>query len=254
MLGSLFTSAARASRSVRIWHGALLLAGALGLAVASFQTAPAAHASTALHYQRGYYLDNGWYCYGWANGAYHCTTHWHRASNGHIISDNRSWVPNYGSTGSSRARAKAGTSRSSGGGSVSRAPAGIGPWVKPAGYYAYSMSSHGFYSGWFGWCTWYAAYRHQNEPLMQLGNASAWAWNAPRHGLRTGTRPAVGATVVFQPHVQGASGLGHVAHVEKVYSNGWFLISEMSFYWNGGGWGRVSYRYVHAGAGVSFIY
>src|SRR6476646_9990237 len=67
MLGSLIFSAARASRSVRVWRGALLLVGALGLAVATFQTIPSAQASTALHYQRGYYLDNGWYCYGWAN-------------------------------------------------------------------------------------------------------------------------------------------------------------------------------------------
>ncbi|HEU5349697.1 MAG TPA: CHAP domain-containing protein [Ktedonobacterales bacterium] len=254
-MGSLRTSVARASRSVRVWRGALLFAGALGLAVVSLQTVPAAHASTALHYQRGHYLDNGWYCYGWANGTYHCTAHWHHSSAGHIISDNPSWVPNDGTTSSSRrTTTRSQSSHTSGSGAVSAPPAGIGPWVKPAGYDAYSMSSHGFYSGWFGWCTWYAAYRHQNEPLMRLGNADTWAWNAPKYGLKTGTHPAVGATVVFQPHVQGASGVGHVGHVEKVYSNGWFLISEMSFYWNGGGWGRVSYRYVHTGAGVSFIY
>jgi hypothetical protein len=32
------------------------------------------------------------------------------------------------------------------------------------------------------------------------------------------------------------------------------LISEMNFYFNGGGWGRVSYRYAHSGAGVAFVY
>ena len=260
MLGSLLTSAARASRSVRVWRSALLFAGALGLAVISLQSTPAAHASTALHYQRGYYLDNGWYCYGWSNGAYHCTAHWYRTSSGQLVSDNPAWVPNSAATsgssssGGSHGSRGGGTHPTGGGGGVSTAPAGIGSWVRPAGYYAYGMSSHGFYSNLFGWCTWYAAYRHQNEPLMQLGNAASWAWNAPRHGLHTGSRPAVGATVVFQPGVQGASGLGHVGHVEKVYSNGWFLISEMSFYWNGGGWGRVSYRYVHTGSGVSFIY
>jgi len=261
VLGSLLISATRAARSVRVWRSAFLFAGALGLAVISLQTsAPSAHASSALHYQRGYYLDSGWYCYGWADGAYHCTAHWHRASNGQIISDNPAWVPNGVSSSSSASSSSSGGSHaggthpSGGGGATSAAPAGIGPWVRPAGYYAYGMSSRGFYSNLFGWCTWYAAYRHQNEPLMQLGNAAAWAWNAPRHGLHTGTSPAAGATVVFQPGVQGASSMGHVGHVEKVYSNGWFLISEMSFYWNGGGWGRVSYRYVHTGPGVSFIY
>lgn len=259
MLGSLITSAARVSRSVRVWRGALLLVGALGLAVATFQTIPSAHASTALHYQRGYYLDNGWYCYGWANGAYHCTTRWHRAANGQIVSDNSAWVPNSASTGSSGSSGVAVSPKPSApapvsGGQALPAPAGISQWAKPAGYNAYAMSSHGWYTSYFGWCTWYASYRRQDEPLMQLGNAAAWAWNAPHHGLRTGTSPAVGATVVFQPYVQGASSGGHVGHVEKVYNNGWFLISEMSFYWNGGGWGRVSYRYVHTGSGVSFIY
>ena len=63
-----------------------------------------------------------------------------------------------------------------------------------------------------------------------------------------------GATVVFQPGVEGAGGAGHVAHVEAVYPGGWFLISEMNFYWNGGGWGRVDYRFAYARSGVSFIY
>jgi surface antigen len=110
------------------------------------------------------------------------------------------------------------------------------------------------YASSFGSCTWYAWYRHRGEPLMKLGNAASWASNAASHGLSTGKTPVVGATVVFQPGVQGASSGGHAGHVEAIYSNGWFLISEMSFYWNGGGWGKVNYRYVHTGAGVNFIY
>jgi surface antigen len=66
--------------------------------------------------------------------------------------------------------------------------------------------------------------------------------------------PRANATVVFQPGVQGAGGAGHVAHVVAVYPGGWFLVSEMNFYWNGGGWARVDYRYAHMGSGVSFIY
>jgi len=87
-----------------------------------------------------------------------------------------------------------------------------------------------------------------------MGNARYWAGNAPRRGLRVGSVPIRGATVVFQPGVQGAAGAGHVAHVLALYPDGWFLISEMNAYVNGGGWGRVSYRYVHVGWGVSFIY
>ena len=129
MLGSLLTSAARASRSVRVWRSALLFAGALGLAVISLQSTPAAHASTALHYQRGYYLDNGWYCYGWSNGAYHCTAHWHRTASGQLVSDNPAWVPNSAATSGSSSSGGSrggGTHPTSGGGGVSTAPAGIG--------------------------------------------------------------------------------------------------------------------------------
>ena len=106
-----------------------------------------------------------------------------------------------------------------------------------------------------GQCVWWAATRRLDERFFGLGNAAyQWAFNAHKHGFRTGSVPVVGATVIFQPWVQGAWGAGHAAHVEAVYSGGWFLISEMNFYWNGGGWDRVDYRYAHTGSGVSFIY
>ena len=84
--------------------------------------------------------------------------------------------------------------------------------------------------------------------------ATQWPAEARAHGLAVGSTPVAGATVVFQPGVEGAGGGGHAAHVEWVIGNGWFVISEMNFYWNGGGWGRVDYRYAHTGGGVSFIY
>jgi hypothetical protein len=88
-------------RSLRVVPVATALAGIVGLTLSAtlFTAAPAADAASAswLHYQRGYYLDNGWLCYGWSNGAYHCTHHWHRAG-GRLISDNPAWVPNYGPT------------------------------------------------------------------------------------------------------------------------------------------------------------
>jgi hypothetical protein len=79
---------------------AIALAGivAFTLATTLFTATPAANAapSAGLHFQRGYYLDNGWFCYGWSSGYYRCTHHWHR-SGGRIISDNPAWVPNFGS-------------------------------------------------------------------------------------------------------------------------------------------------------------
>jgi surface antigen len=122
------------------------------------------------------------------------------------------------------------------------------------GHYSFAVSANGYYSVAFGQCTWWAQWKRQDENFQQIGNAMYWASGAAARGYRVGTVPAVGSTVVFQPGVQGASGAGHVAHVEAVYPDGWFLISEMNFYWNGGGWGRVDYRFAHMGPGVQFIY
>jgi surface antigen len=107
----------------------------------------------------------------------------------------------------------------------------------------------------FGVCTWWGWYMRRDEPqLGTLGMAVNWISAARAKGMSVGYAPVAGATVVFQPGVQGAGGSGHVAHVEQLLGGGWFIISEMNFYWNGGGWGRVDYRYVHAGSGVAFIY
>jgi len=129
-------------------------------------------------------------------------------------------------------------------------------WAAVPGHSSYTM--HDFsgdaYATYFGQCTWYAWYRHQRQPLMRLGNAGAWPARAWRFGLRVSSRPVVGATVVFAPGVQGASALGHAGVVERVLGGGWLMISEMNFYWNGGGWGRVDYRYIHVGRGVRFIF
>lgn len=143
-------------------------------------------------------------------------------------------------------------------GGISSPP--VQPWP-PANAYmavpgrpAFAVSPNGFYSWAFGQCTWWAQYKRQDENLTYMGNAQYWASGAAARGYHVGTVPVAGATVVFQPGVQGAGGAGHVAHVEAVYPDGWFLVSEMNFYWNGGGWGRVDYRFAHAGGGVQFIY
>ncbi|HEX8995864.1 MAG TPA: CHAP domain-containing protein [Ktedonobacterales bacterium] len=144
---------------------------------------------------------------------------------------------------------RAGTFYSAGG--------GIGPWTPVPGHPTYAMSDFAGdpYSYEFGVCTWWAWYARRDEPqLGTLGVATNWISAAQARGMSVGYTPAVGATVVFQPGVQGAGGSGHVGHVEQLVGGGWFIISEMNFYWNGGGWGRVDYRYAHAGSGVEFIY
>lgn len=111
-------------------------------------------------------------------------------------------------------------------------------------------------SGWspnhypYGWCTWGAAHlAHDN--VDGLGNAYQWIGGARARGLPTGSVPRVGATVVFQPGVQGSNpALGHVAHVVAVGSNGTFEAEGMAT----PVWGQYSYLWYHTGWGVSFIY
>jgi len=143
-----------------------------------------------------------------------------------------------------------------GGGNPGNPPGGIGPWTPVPGHSSYGMSDFGGdpYAYQFGECTWYGWYRHQSENLASFGMATQWIAAARSHGLAVGSSPAAGATVVFSPGVEGAGGGGHVGHVEEVLSGGWFIISEMNFYFNGGGWGRVDWRYAYVGGGVAFIY
>lgn len=107
----------------------------------------------------------------------------------------------------------------------------------------------------WGQCTWWAAQSKLSENLEELGNAGMWASNARSHSLPVGTAPRVGATAVFAPGVQGAGGLGHVAHVVAV-SGGRFEVSEMNYYGGSppGGFGKVDYRWAAVGGGVAFIY
>ena len=134
----------------------------------------------------------------------------------------------------------------------------VGPydnWTPPPGYTSFAIEDFSTdpwaYS--FGQCTWWVRYKRLDENLTLMGDAWNWANAARARGLTVTTTPAANATVVFAPYVQGAGGLGHVAHVEQLLSDGWVLVSEMNFFWNGGGLGRVSYRYIQAGDGVWFI-
>ena len=51
----------------------------------------------AIHYEPGYSLQDGWFCYGWIDPAiYHCTQSFHKEQKSHsgYISDNPAFVPN----------------------------------------------------------------------------------------------------------------------------------------------------------------
>src|SRR5579864_4261996 len=101
----------------------------------------------------------------------------------------------------------------------------------------------------FGQCTWYVNTR---RPAPWGGNAWQWYSRAKAYGRPVGATPRVGAIMVTweSPY------WGHVAYVEQVYSDGSWLVSEMNYYSNGGGWGKVSYRHVIPGTIplIGFIY
>ncbi len=130
------------------------------------------------------------------------------------------------------------------------------PFMEVPGHAAFRVSrpSDGFYWWAFGQCTWWAQFQRRDENLTYLGDAREWPASAADRGYRVGVKAAPNASVVFRGGAQGAGGAGHVGHVEAVYPGGWFLVSEMNFYWNGGAWGYVDYRFAHEGWGVVFIY
>jgi surface antigen/phage tail protein X len=101
----------------------------------------------------------------------------------------------------------------------------------------------------FGQCTWYVNTR---RPAPWGGNAWEWYGRARAWGRPEGPAPRVGAIMVTweSPY------WGHVAYVEKVNSDGSWLVSEMNYYSDGGGWGRIDYRRVVPGSIplIGFIY
>jgi surface antigen len=169
------------------------------------------------------WVNGSWFCRALSPTAYHCTQHWHHAGS-QIISDNPAWVPN--------------------GPVAASAPAP----ARPATFATHSANTYPF-----GQCTWGAA-ALASDNVNGLGNARDWLGAAAGRGLPTGSSPRVGATVVYAPGVQGASSLGHVAHVVALLPGGRFVVEEMNYYGYGGGWGRFSYRTSWVGWGVTFIY
>lgn len=102
----------------------------------------------------------------------------------------------------------------------------------------------------YGTCTWYAYNRRAQlgRPIGSFwGNASSWAYAAAAsgHGVTRGD-PGVGDIM------QNGGGYGHVAVVESVGADGSVTVSEMNYYANGGGWNRISYRTLDAGAASAY--
>jgi hypothetical protein len=245
---------------------AITLVGVLGVSAIATQVGwfgHTANAATGLHYQRGYSVQQGWLCYGWSSGAYHCTRRWHRSS-GRLISDNAPWVPNAGAAAPAASRGgaityAAGIGAPAQAGQVQAVNSAGEPcrssdyfngvpsqWAVPPSCYGgvYSINPANYvYRPGFGWCNWWPEVMNPSRPNLLWGNY-------PR-----GTTPRPGATVVFAPGVQGASAGGHYGRVVAIYpGGGWILISEMNFTWRGAGFGRVNYRFVRTGPGVTYIY
>lgn len=102
----------------------------------------------------------------------------------------------------------------------------------------------------YGTCTWYAYNRRAQigRPIGSFwGNASSWAYAAAAagYGVSRGN-PGVGDVM------QNGGGYGHVAVVETVNPDGSIVVSEMNYYGNGGGWNRISYRSLDAGAASAY--
>lgn len=108
----------------------------------------------------------------------------------------------------------------------------------------------------YGVCTYWANLRYHELTGVWVswhGNAYQWAAGARLAGWHVSSTPHVPSIIVLQPGVQGASGAGHVAVVESASGNTAHT-SNMNWYTNGGGYGKVSYYDFTAGPGVSFIW
>lgn len=99
----------------------------------------------------------------------------------------------------------------------------------------------------YGQCTYYIAGR---RTVTWGGNAIDWWWNA--NGIRPeGHTPVAGAIAVYHN-----GWFGHVAYVESVNPDGSYVVTEMNYWGNGGGWGRIDRRTVGPGdrTATGFIY
>lgn len=83
------------------------------------------------------------------------------------------------------------------------------------------------------------------------GDAWYWPDAAMAQGLPNGGEPKVGSVVTFQPFIQSAGPVGHVAVVLAVNLDGSYLMTEMNATC---GWDCVDQRTSLPGRGVRFLY
>jgi surface antigen len=108
----------------------------------------------------------------------------------------------------------------------------------------------------YGSCTWWANQRYFQlhgifVPWRTQSNAWQWTARAYEFGWHVSSVPVVGAIIVLQPGVEGASWAGHVAVVERILSNGHVIASNMN--WGAYPW-LVTYVEFAPGPGVTFIH
>ncbi len=107
----------------------------------------------------------------------------------------------------------------------------------------------------YGQCTWWASERYYQLHgvfVPWTSNSDAWEWTARASDFHwnISSQPSVGSIIDLQPWVEGAYGLGHVAVVEQVLSNGDVIASNMN--WGGSGSQVVDMEFT-PGPGVTFI-
>lgn len=107
----------------------------------------------------------------------------------------------------------------------------------------------------YGQCTWWADERYHQLTGIYVPwttNSDAWKWTARAHEFHwhVSSQPSVGAIMDLQPWVQGAYGLGHVAVVEQILSNGHVIASSMNW---GSNPSQVTNAEFTPGSGVTFI-
>jgi len=109
----------------------------------------------------------------------------------------------------------------------------------------------------YGSCTWWANQRYFQlhgmfVPWRTQSNAWQWTARAYQFGWHVSGSPVMGAIIDLQPGVEGASSwAGHVALVERIFSNGHVIASNMN--WGAYPW-QVTYVEFVPGPGVTFIY
>lgn len=271
-VGSLNTSlsawnveAASVQRMVFFVVLGVMLAGAT--AFGAFSSVGTAHASAELRYVRGYSVQGSWLCYGWSNWSYHCTQHWYRSSSGVYVSLNSPFVPSQSQVSSQPTAYRPPAPSSSSGSSSSSVVNGV--YNSRYNRIQYCGTQAVDFSNASAWAVPHGCYGHIFYPSSSLPRVPSWGWcnMVPElaHINYSGTSvlglykhygaPRVGAVIWYNPGVQGASSAGHWGLVVAIGPNGWMLTEEANFYYRGGGFDRIDYRFVkYNTGGVAFLY